>query len=110
MPERTRTALVARRVFAWSVGWVCAAALYLLLIDITDLPELLVGAGAAVLAATGFELAREQHLAGETLRLGWLARSYRALIKVPADIAIVVLAAVRQLAHREESVGEFRAV
>ena len=41
-----------------------AAAFYLLLIDITDLPELIVGAGAAVIAATGMELAREQGLVG----------------------------------------------
>ena len=61
-----------RRMFAWSLGWLFAGALYLLLIDITDLPELLVGAGAATLAATGMELAREQRVAGETIRTRWL--------------------------------------
>jgi hypothetical protein len=100
----------APRVVGWSAGWLFSAALYLLLIDITDLPELLVGAGAAALAATGFELARERYLARETVRLGWLARGYRAPIRVPADIGVVVLAALRQLVRRDASVGEFRAV
>ena len=51
MPERPRVLLVVRRASAWWVAWLCSAALYLVLIDITDLPELIVGAGAAVLAA-----------------------------------------------------------
>jgi hypothetical protein len=95
---------------AWSAAWLVSAALYLLLIDITDLPELLVGAGIVTLAATGFELAREQHIAAERIRLGWLGRAYRPLAKVPADIGFVVLAAARQLVRRDATVGEFRAV
>ena len=50
---------VGRRLAAWWFGWLLAGALYLLLIDTTDLPELIVGAVAAAIAATGFELARE---------------------------------------------------
>jgi len=100
----------APRVLAWTAAWLLSAALYLLLIDITDLPELLVGAGVVTLAATGCELAREQHVAGERIRLGWLRRAYRPLLKVPTDIGFVVLAAGRQLVRREPSVGTFRAV
>jgi hypothetical protein len=110
MEDRSRPVLVARAAVAWSVGWIFAAALYLLLIDITDLPELIVGAGAAVLAATGMELAREQGLVGESLRLGWLLRLYRPLLKVPGDIGLVSLAALRQLVRRDARVGRFRAV
>jgi hypothetical protein len=84
-----------------------AAALYLLLIDITDLPELLVGVGAAMLAATGFELAREQHIASEALRIRWLARAYRPLLKVVSDSALVSAAAVAQLVERKPVRGEF---
>jgi hypothetical protein len=69
-----------------------------------------VGAVVATLAATGFELAREQRVAREELRVGWLRRAYRPLIRAPVDIALVVLAAIRQLPRRDAAVGEFRAV
>lgn len=110
MRERTRPALVARRVFAWSVGWVCAAALYLVLIDITDLPELIVGAGAAVLAATGLELAREQGIVGESVRWRWLLRLHRPLLRVPRDIAVVSAMALVAIVSRRPAFGTFRAV
>lgn len=110
MPERTRPAHVARRVFAWSLAWVFAAALYLLLIDITDLPELIVGAGAAVLAATGLEVAREQSIVGERIRSSWLLRLHRPLLRVPGDILTVSAMALRAVVRREPAVGSFRAV
>lgn len=110
MPERSRPALLARRAVAWSIGWAFSAALYLLLIDITDLPELIVGAGAAVLAATGLELAREQGLVGENIHLRWLLRVHRPLVKVAADVVLVSLAAFRALLHRDPQLGRFRAV
>jgi hypothetical protein len=99
-----------RRASVWWVGWILSAALYLLLIDITDLPELFVGAGAAVIAATGFSLAREQYLAAETFRLGWLARLYRPFVQAPVDIVAVSWIALRQLTDRRATPGEFRAV
>jgi hypothetical protein len=110
MPERTRPALAARRAFAWSLAWVCAAALYLLLIDITDLPELIVGAGAAVIAATGLELAREQGILGESIRWRWLLRLYRPLLRVPGDIVVVCATALLALVRRTPAVGAFRVV
>jgi hypothetical protein len=110
MPERSRPALVTRRVAAWATAWVLAAALYLLLIDITDLPELLVGAGAAILAATGVELAREQGIVGESIRWRWLLRIYRPILKVPVDIAIVSLMALRATVDRRPRHGTFRAL
>ena len=88
----------------------CAAALYLLLIDLTDLPELIVGAGAAVLAATGLELAREQGIVGESVRWRWLLRLHRPLLKVPRDVAVVSAMALLALVRRRPSFGTFRAV
>jgi hypothetical protein len=109
MPERPRVVLVVRRGSARWMAWLLAAALYLVLIDITDLPELIVGAGAAALAATGFELAREQHTAGGLKgRLGWLLALYRPLLKVPSDVAVVSLLAVRQLLRPRAVNGVFR--
>jgi hypothetical protein len=78
MPAGTRLGVVLRRAAAWALGFMFAGALYLLLIDITDLPELIVGAGAAAIAATGFELAREQRtVGGLRARLAWLAHVHR---------------------------------
>jgi multisubunit Na+/H+ antiporter MnhE subunit len=110
MPEHTRLAPLARRVLAWVLGWVFAATLYLLLIDTTSLPELIVGAVAAVLAATGMELAREQGIVGESIRWRWLLRLHRPLLKLPGDVALVSAAALAQLVRRPKRRGEFRAV
>jgi hypothetical protein len=100
-----------RRVLAWSLGWIFAAALYLLLIDITDLPELIVGAVAAAIAATGFELAREREtMGGLRVRMGWLMYVYRPVAKVPSDVAVLAGAALRQLLRPRSVNGVFRAV
>ena len=107
----TRPGRWGRRLAAWSAGWLFAAALYLLLIDTTDTPELIVGAGAAVLAATGFELAREQQtVGGVRARLRWLGRLHRPLIKVPSDIAVLTALAFGQLVRPRNTIGAFRAV
>jgi hypothetical protein len=99
---------VLRPVLAWSAAWVFSAALYLLLIDTTDTPELIVGAVAAAIAATGLELAREQRLVGETIRARWLARLYRPLLNAPGDIRRVSVAALSQLVTPRPARGEFR--
>jgi hypothetical protein len=66
---------------------------------------------AAVIAATGFELAREQQTAGGlTARVRWLAAIHRPLIKVPSDVARVSLLAFRQLVRPRPVNGTFRAV
>lgn len=90
MAEPSRWARARRRSAAWASGWLLASVLYLLLIDTTDLPELIAGAGAAALAAMGFELAREQDLAGLTARLAWLRRVHRPLLHAPADIVTLM--------------------
>ncbi len=103
--------MVLRRAAAWSVAWVLAGALNLLLIDITDLLELIVGAGAAAIAATAFELAREQRITGEVrLGLRWLGRIHRPVRNVPRDVAALSLLAVRQLVRPGAVNGVFRAV
>jgi hypothetical protein len=111
MTEPSRPRVFLRRAAAWTAGGVLAGALYLLLIDTTSLPELIVLAGAAAIAATGFELAREQRTAGGiTVQLRWLATVYRAIFKAPSDIAVVSLLAVRQLIDPKPVNGTFRAV
>ncbi len=111
MAKHPRPRRFARRAAAWSAGWLAAAAFYLLLIDTTDLPELLVAAGAAALAATGFELAREQQtVGGLRARMAWLARAHRPLRNVPGDIAALSVLAFRQLVRPQPANGVFRAV
>jgi hypothetical protein len=101
----------AQRAVAWLAGFVLAGALYLLLIDTTSLPELIVGAVAAALAASGFELAREQEtVGGIRARLGWVATLHRPVRNVPGDIAALSLLAVRQLVRPKPANGAFRAV
>lgn len=95
---------------AWVAAWLISAALYLLLIDITDLPELLVAAGAAVIAATGFELARERDVTGMRAQLAWLARAHRPFLRAPSDIAVLSWCALRQLMAPRPTVGVFRVV
>jgi hypothetical protein len=100
----------ARHAAAWSFGFVLAGALYLLLIDITDLPELIVGAVVAAIAATGFGLAREQYLAVETFRVEDLRFIYRPLLQVPSDVVSLARLAIAQALHPQAERGRFRAV
>jgi hypothetical protein len=88
---------------------VFSAAFYWVLIDTRQLPELIVGAGAATLAATGAELVRAQGLVGESIRARWLLRTHRPLLKLPGDVAKVSRQAVLQLVHPRRQVGRFRA-
>jgi hypothetical protein len=111
MSERAGLTTFLRRAAAWSAAWLAAGALYLLLIDTTDLPELLVAAAAAALAATAFELARkEQTVGGLRARLAWLARGYRPVRSVPGDVMALTGLAFRQLVRPQPQNGVFRAV
>jgi hypothetical protein len=109
VPLRARPGRLLRGAGAWSAAFIFAGALYLLLIDITDLPELIVGAGAAAIAATGFELAREQRtVGGFRTRLGWLRHVSRPLRTVPSDVVALSVIAVRQLIRPRAVNGAFR--
>src|SRR5947208_8340501 len=111
MTKPPRPRLLLHRAAAWIAAGVGAGALYLLLIDTTSLPELIVLGAAAAIAATGFELAREQQtVGGLTGRLHWLARLHRPLLKVPSDVAQLSMLALRQLVRPKPANGVFRAV
>lgn len=109
MSSSSSVARWRRRTVGWTLGWIGAGALYLLLIDITSLPELIVGAGAAVVAASGFELARAREETAQRARARWALTTHRALLQVPSDVFAVSLVAVRQLLAPRASVGAFRA-
>jgi hypothetical protein len=88
-----------------------SAAFYLLLIDTVSLPELYVLAGVALLATVAFEISREQGLTESAFAVGWLLRGWRAVVRVPAHIAIVCRAVIVQLVRQQRApVGTFRAI
>ncbi len=93
-----------------ALGFLFAGAFYLLLIDITDLPELYAGAGAAVMAALGFEAGREQGFAEMSSAPGWLLRAWRGFARVPGDVVRVSLAILLQLVRPRVERGALRAV
>jgi multisubunit Na+/H+ antiporter MnhE subunit len=94
----------------FGAAFLFAGAFYLLLIDTTTSPELYAGAAAALLAALACAAAWRNGLRGISPRARWLARSGRAIARVPADIFWVSLAAVQQLVARRRVRGELRAV
>jgi hypothetical protein len=111
MTEPPRSSVLLHRAAAWIAAAAGAGALYLLLIDTTSLPELIVLAVVAAIAATGFELAREQQtVGGLSGRLRWLSQIHRPLVKVPTDVAIMSSLALRQLVRPRRVNGTFRAV
>jgi multisubunit Na+/H+ antiporter MnhE subunit len=99
---------VLRRLLTFAIAWAISGAFYLLLIDTPSLPELLVGAGAAILAAGGFVLAVEQHVLGANFNPRWLHRAWRPVAQAPSDIVTVSLTALTQLVRPRATRGQFR--
>jgi multisubunit Na+/H+ antiporter MnhE subunit len=92
------------------MGLLVSGALYLLLIDTTSLPELYVGAAISLLAALGFEAAREQGAAEASAALRWLLRAWRPLARIPPDVARLAVEAIAQVISPRPRRGSFRAV
>lgn len=99
-----------RRLGLSAAGFVLAGAFYLLLVDTTSLPELYVLIGVALLAAVAFEAAREQGFPEARISLRWLARSWRAIMRVPLDAGLLGRELIAQLMHSKRRRGQFRAV
>jgi multisubunit Na+/H+ antiporter MnhE subunit len=93
----TTSAKGLRRALPTAIAWLAFGAWWLLLVDLVTLPELLAGLLVVVGAMIGFELARGQEIAGIALRLRWLARLYRPVLRVPRDIGALAVAAFAQL-------------
>jgi multisubunit Na+/H+ antiporter MnhE subunit len=81
-----------RRLWAWLSWWVLLAAIWLLLVDTVKLPELLAGAGAALVATGVTELIEEEGRRGLRPRLRWVRRLPVALARLPLDSAVVTRA------------------
>jgi multisubunit Na+/H+ antiporter MnhE subunit len=104
IPRLLRLALV------WAATWAVLAAVWLLLTDTRRFPELMAGVVAAAIAATGSELVRAQRIAEVRPRLGQLAHVHRAVARVPADLALLTVEALRQLSRPRRVRGAFLAL
>jgi multisubunit Na+/H+ antiporter MnhE subunit len=81
---------------AWVVWWTLLAALWLALVDNTPLPELVAGAGAAAIAATGAVLVRGQRRVVTRPDPRWLRRIWRPLVHLVTDMRPLVTALPRR--------------
>jgi hypothetical protein len=93
-----------RRTSRWLVWWGLLAALWLLLVDNTKLPELVAGAVAAALGATAAAAIEERHPVRLAPRPGWLLGGLRVLPRLPLDCLVLAVALVRRRP------GSFRAI
>jgi hypothetical protein len=94
----------------FGAAFLFAGAFYLLLIDTTSSPELYAGAAAALLAALGCAAANRNGLRGVSAVPVRPAAIARALLQIPADIALVSAAALAQLVSPRTPRGEMRVI
>jgi hypothetical protein len=99
-----------RRLFRFGFGLLVAGGVYLLLIDTTDLPELYAGLAVVAFAALAYEAAREQGFPELAPRPALLRQAWRAVARVPPDIARVSLAALQQVLRPRRRRGRLQAV
>jgi multisubunit Na+/H+ antiporter MnhE subunit len=85
---------------AWLGWWVASALIWLWLVDNTHVPELIVGAFVAVVAASGALVVRQQRRVVMRPRLRWLLRLWRPLATYPRDMWLLVKALPRRQAGR----------
>jgi multisubunit Na+/H+ antiporter MnhE subunit len=93
---------IAARVGAFLIWWVLLMAFWVWIDDSIAVPELLVGAGVAVIAAFFTELVQHQSAAHARVRFEWLARALPIALQVPKDLAVVFAALWRRLIAGEE--------
>jgi multisubunit Na+/H+ antiporter MnhE subunit len=85
----------------WLAAWVAGFALWLLLTDTVVGIELIAGAVAASLGATGFELVRRQRITQQAVMPQLVLRAWRVFPRIPADVLRLTRAAVQQTLQRE---------
>ena len=105
--ERKREVPTSRRVRSWLVWWVLMLAFWVIIDDSVETDELLVGAGAAALAALVAELVTYQAAARFQLRIRWLVPALRLPGQVARDMVIVYGALWRRLARGEQPPSAF---
>jgi hypothetical protein len=99
-----------RRLWILTLGLLIGGGFYLLLIDVTLLPEVYVLIGVAIACAVTFYLAQEQGFTEARIRPLWLLRGWRVVVKVFLDIGLLCREALLQLVRPRPARGDFRAV
>jgi multisubunit Na+/H+ antiporter MnhE subunit len=108
--RRQQRAPAARRAGGWLVWWVLLMSLWVTVDDSIARDELLVGAGAAALAALLAELASHQAATRLRARAEWVAPALGLPGQVVRDTVTVFAALWRRLAHGEQPPSGFREV
>ena len=93
-------------VRAWLIWWVLLAALWLALVDTVVGPELVTGAVAAAIAATGAVLVRGQRELLLRPRAAWLLRAGRPLLGTVTDLGPLLRSLWRRGIRRADERGE----
>jgi multisubunit Na+/H+ antiporter MnhE subunit len=75
---------------AWVAWWLLCAALWLVLVDRTDLSELVLGAAVAAIAATGAVLVRQHRAHRVRPQASWARDAPRALAGLVGDLPLLV--------------------
>ncbi|MGZ4296408.1 MAG: hypothetical protein ACXVE4_04675 [Solirubrobacteraceae bacterium] len=99
-----------RSLAAAPLGFILAAAFYMVLIDTVDLPELYAAIGAVLVAGAAYEAARRQGVGEARVSPRWLLRSGRVVASIPRQIAWLSSEAMAQLVHPQDARGTLRAV
>ena len=95
------------RVATWLAWWVLMMGFWVAVDDSVRFDELLVGAGAAALAALAAELVTHQAEVRLRLRPRWLLAALRLPWEIARDTGVVFGALARLLLRRERPGGEF---
>src|SRR3954447_24971327 len=93
MGERPRHPGAVR---AWLIWWALLAALWLALVDTVVAPELVAGAVAAAIAATGAVVVRSQRRLLLRPRAGWVRAALGPLRRVVTDLRPLLAALWRR--------------
>jgi hypothetical protein len=100
----------AQRIAFWLSWWALACALWVLLVFKTEPAELVAGALAAALAATGAELVRSRGYAPFAPDLAWS----RSLLRLPKEVVVdtwrIAMLLVRHFVRGEPIKGTLRIV
>lgn len=97
-------------VRAWLIWWVLLAALWLALVDTLVTPELVVGAIAAAIAATGAVIVRGQRQLLLRPRLAWVRCAGGPLRRTLTDLVPLARALWRRGVRRDDERGRMAEV
>jgi hypothetical protein len=105
-----RTAWPSRATLArvWLVWWLLCAALWMLLDDTTAVPELVDGAVAASIGATGSTLALKRMPARFVPRLAWGRHWWRPWVQLVTGLPVLIRVLARAIAGGDREPGELR--